>query len=86
MCSIGLPLQNNIQRMQFLKIPEPLCIKLGSKLGTVLDRELRTVVDIKFGSKLGILVDSERCTGVVLDIELGSKLGTVLDRKLCTVL
>ena len=53
-------------------------INVGSKLGTVFDRELGTVLDINIGSKLGT---------VVLDIRLVSNLGTaVLDRELDTVL
>jgi hypothetical protein len=52
-----------------------LDIKLGSKIGTVLDRELGTVVvhHIKVGSKLGTFPE--------VDIKLDFKLGTVLDRR-----
>jgi hypothetical protein len=62
--------------------------KLGSKLGTGLDRELCTVLvpDIKLGSKLGTGLDRRRCTKVVLDIKVGSKLGTGHDRGLDTKL
>ena len=75
--------------------------KLGSKLGTILDRELWTVVvlDIKLdievckgvvrdnelGSKMRA-VDGELCMVIVLDIKLGTKLGIVLGTKLGTVL
>jgi hypothetical protein len=53
-------------------------VKLGSKLGTILDAE------IKLGTKVGTLLDRELCT-VAADIKLGSKLGTVLDRGCHTV-
>jgi hypothetical protein len=56
-------------------------IKLGSKVWTVLDRELCTVaVDIKLGSKLGTILDRGHRT-VVVNIKLGSKLGTMFDFK-----
>jgi hypothetical protein len=51
-----------------------LDIKLGSKLGTILDRGLCTLaLDIKLGSKLGTAV-LDIDLGKVLDIKLGSKL------------
>jgi hypothetical protein len=59
-----------------------LDFKLGSKIGTVIDRKLLTleIFDIKLGSKLGSKLgtgrDRELCTAV-LDIKLVSKLGTV---------
>ena len=65
-----------------------LDIKVGSKLGTGLDRGCRTVVllDIKVGSKLGTGLDRGCCTAVVLDIKVGSKLGTILGIALATEL
>jgi hypothetical protein len=62
-----------------------LISKLDFKLGTVLDRRRRTVLDIKVGSKLGTVLDREPSPVVVHDIKYDFTLGTVLDRKLCTV-
>ena len=61
-----------------------LDIKVGSKLGTGLDRGCRTVVllDIKVGSKLGTGLDIELCA-VVLDIKVGSALDNKL--KCCAI-
>jgi hypothetical protein len=60
-------------------------VLVGSKIGTVVDRELRKVtVGIKVDFKMGTVRDSALCTVVLLDIKLGSKLGTILDRGLCT--
>jgi hypothetical protein len=77
-----------------------LDIKLGSKIRTVLDREIGTVVvhHIKLGSKLGIflevdikpdfklgtVLDRRQRTEVVLNIKFGSKMGTGLGIKLGT--
>jgi hypothetical protein len=56
-----------------------LDIKLGSKIGTVLDIEPSTVVvhHIKLGSKLETFLE--------VDIKPDYKVGTVLDRRLLTV-
>jgi hypothetical protein len=74
-----------------MKLDRELCtvlvldIKLGSKLGPVLDNKL--------DFKLGTVLERRHRTVVVLDINLGtvqvdikvdSKLGTVLDRRHCT--
>jgi len=68
------------------KLSTVVDIKLGSKLGTVLDRERCTVVvdNIKVASNLGTGLDRELGTVVLLNTKLGSKLGSGLDRELCT--
>jgi hypothetical protein len=81
LCTIvNIKLEDNVKLGSKLETILGVKMKLGSKVGTVLDRELCTVaVDIKLGSKLGTVLD-RGCRTVVSNIKLGSELGTGLDR------
>jgi hypothetical protein len=87
LCTIvDIKLEDNVKLGSKLGTILDAEIKLGTKVGTLLDRELCTVAaDIKLGSKLGTVLDRGCHTVVVDNIKVGSKLGTVLDRRHRTV-